>query len=645
MVVRAPPFPVVGAIAPAVTATVVWWLTGSPFALLGAVIAPTMVVAHFLDARRLNRRESERDRDNRARLEAVEFEARQRERELDIARLNRRHPSIADIASHVEWTPARDGSTLVRAGRLVDWSPWLLDIAAGISVVGRGRAAEAVWESLAVNAVAQLGEPLSRENPWRWANGSVISRGEYGEAVTSIRCDGERVSSVSRRGEIPQRGEWFPDDVSDATAVWGRIGARESDPLRVTLSDDQPHVLVAGRTGSGKSRVLTALVVDWATRFDPTEVTFVGIDFKGGATLAPLSCLPHHLATVTDLESNDIPRVFAGIANDMRRREVELACRGVATISQTIGIPRMAIVIDEVQELLRHHPFVHDVLTDIARRGRSLGIHLVLALQHPTGVLREGLLGNVPVRICLTMNTLPDVAQVLGRVPPTSPEPANALVAPGDGSIREMVVPSVSDSQIARLSGPNTCAPPWMPPLPYPLPRSRHDGFGMLDDVRHARHLPATWEPGVGDVLVIGDSGSGRTSALVALVSGHNASWVRNPEDLSTATGIVVVDDVDRLIERAGPIEGGRFVDALARRRIERNLDAVILATTRSTLRSLGTFRNVLTLRTATLDDHRSTGAPPETFDPSAAPGVGTWRGLRCVVYASTESSETASIP
>ena len=604
-----------------------------------------MVVAHFLDARRRSRRESERDRDARARLDAVEFEAKRREREHEIARLNRRYPSIADIVTHAGWTPARDGSTLVRAGRLVDGSPWLLDIAAGIAVVGRGRAAEAVWESLAVGAVAQLGEPLSRENPWRWSNGSVIARGESGEAVTSIRCDGERVSSVSRRGEIPARGEWCPDDVSDAPAVWGRIGARESEPLRVTLSDDQPHVLIAGRTGSGKSRVLTALVVDWATRFDPTEVAFVGIDFKGGATLAPLSCLPHHLATVTDLDSNDIPRVFAGISYEMRRREAELARRGVPTISHTTGIPRMAIVIDEVQELLRHHPFVHDVLTDIARRGRSLGIHLVLAVQHPAGVLREGLLGNVPVRICLTMNTLTDTAQVLGRVPPTAPEPGNALVAPGDGSIREMVVPSVSDSQIAQLSAPNTSAPPWMPPLCHPLQQSSHDGFGMLDDVRHARHLPATWEVGDGDVLVIGDSGSGRTSALVALVAGRHATWVRNPGDLATSNGIVVVDDVDRVIERAGPVEGGRFVDALVRRRIERNLDAVILATSRSTPRSLGTFRNVLTLRTATLDDHRSTGAPPETFDPSAAPGVGTWRGLRCVVYASTESSETASIP
>jgi hypothetical protein len=61
--------------------------------------------------------------------------------------------------------------------------------------------------------------------------------------------------------------------------------------------------------------------------------------------------------------------------------------------------------------------------------------------------------------------------------------------------------------------------------------------------------------------------------------------------------------------------------------------------------RAFGSVRNVITLRTATLEAHRATGALPETFDPASAPGVGTWRGLRFVLYARTDSSDTASRP
>jgi hypothetical protein len=72
----------------------------------------------------------------------------------------------------------------------------------------------------------------------------------------------------------------------------------------------------------------------------------------------------------------------------------------------------------------------------------------------------------------------------------------------------------------------------------------------------------------------------------------------------------------------------------------------VVLVSSKQPLpRALGPVRNVVTLRTPTLEAHRATGAPPETFDPSSAPGVGTWRGLRFALYARTDSSDTASRP
>jgi hypothetical protein len=166
-----------------------------------------------------------------------------------------------------------------------------------------------------------------------------------------------------------------------------------------------------------------------------------------------------------------------------------------------------------------------------------------------------------------------------------------------------------------------------------------------MDDVARARYVAAEWNPADGDVVVIGDTGSGRTTALRALVANRPATWVSSINDLNEPAGIVVVDDLDRIVETLGPVAAGRFIDELVRVRLNRGVHTVAVGTSRPLPRTMGPFRNVLTLRTVTLEEHRASGAPPETFDPAAAPGVGTWRGLRCVVYASTDSSDTASIP
>jgi hypothetical protein len=121
--------------------------------------------------------------------------------------------------------------------------------------------------------------------------------------------------------------------------------------------------------------------------------------------------------------------------------------------------------------------------------------------------------------------------------------------------------------------------------------------------------------------------GSGRTAALEALVAGRPATWVSTCGEIETATGLIVCDDLDQLLDRLPPVEALNFVDALRRRRLSSFGGAVLVSSTQSAPRSWGSFANVMTLRTATLDDHRATGAPPETFDPAAAPGAGTWRG------------------
>ena len=638
-------FPVIGVVAPIATAGLVWAMTGSSFALLGAVIAPTMIVAHHIDGVRRATRESRR-------TEAVRARERAAERELNMVRdtqriidENRAYPSVADIARNREWAPARNGHTVVRAGIQTDGSPWLVDVASGVTVIGDGPAADAVWTSLIVQATAQLGAPQDPGVPARWANGSSIDRGETTEVALAIRCTDRGVDSITTRGSLPTRVDYLPDDVNGADGILTAIARISRARLKVRLTSDTPHVLIAGRTGSGKSHALTALVVEWATRFTPAEFQFVGIDFKGGATLGPLGGFPHHLATLTDLTTTDVPRAIEGLSAEIRRRELEFVRQRVTTIENASDVPRLALVIDEVHEFLRQFPAAHDLLAGIARRGRSLGIHLVLAVQHPSGVLRDSVLANIPVRICLSMNTLHDVIQVLGRATSVAPALGRCLVTLGDGLVRDVYVPSIEPMTVSELSGERVHTTPWQPALTRPVPRDGRTGFGIVDDVAHACHRIAHWQPSDGDIAVIGDRGSGRTETLRALVGGHSATWVTNAQELDCDAGIVVIDDLDRIMDSMSPVDASAFLDAVRRVRHASHHVVVLVASSQPLPRVFGSVRTVITLRTATLEAHRATGAPPETFDPASAPGVGTWRGLRFVLYERTDSSETASRP
>jgi len=643
--VAAAHFPVVGVVAPMAMAGLVWGVTGSSFALLGAVIAPTMVIAHHFDGVRRDAKETQRTESARARARAAEREASFLLDTRRIAEANRERPSIADIARNPEWVPARNGDTVVRAGRQPDGSPWLVDVKAGVTVIGHGPAADAVWASLLVHATAQLGNPHDSGAPTRWVNGSSIARGKTTEVALVIRCSGQRIDSVTERGSLPTRDEYLPDDDAGADGILTAIARINRTRLDVTLSSDTPHVLIAGRTGSGKSHALTSLVIGWARRFTPTEFQFVGIDFKGGATLGPLGGLPHHLATITDLTTADVPRAIAGLSAEIRRRETEFINQRVTSIENARGIPRLAIIVDEVHQFLRQFPEAHDVLADIARRGRSLGVHLVLAVQHPSGVLRDAVLANIPVRICLAMNTLHDVIQVLGRATSVAPARGRCLVTLGDGLVHDVDVPSVDVTEVGALSRDHISEPPWRTALTSPVPQDGRIGFGLVDDVANACYRVAEWKPNDGDIAVIGDRGSGRTETLRALVAGHSATWVANAHDLVGDSRIVVIDDVDRIVDSMTPNEASSFLDAIRKVRHASPPVVLLVSSGHPLPRAFGSVRTVITLRTATLEAHRATGAPPETFDPAAAPGVGTWRGRRFVLYARTDSSDAASSP
>jgi DNA segregation ATPase FtsK/SpoIIIE, S-DNA-T family len=621
----------------------VWWVTGSSFALVGAVIAPTMVVAHFLDTRRRARRDDREKRSARARDDAARRHAAETQRVAEIIAAQRAHPSVTDIARCDDWVAPRDGRTQVRAGVTATGEPWLVDVADGVAVVGEGAVADAVWDTLCFHGTAHLGTPTREEGQVFWSTGARLVRGPSSQVDTTIRCVGAHIVSVGRRGALPERGDWQPDEtsVTAMSLAQTRLPGEVTDRLVITLNSSTPHALFAGRTGSGKSHALVAAVNDWTKRFSPAEFTFIGIDFKGGATLRQLERFPHHRGTVTDLD-NDVSRALHAITAEMRRREQTLRDLARSSIEETNGIPRLAIIVDEVHEFLRRHPDAHDVLGDIARRGRSLGVHLVLAVQHPTGVLRDSVLGNIPIRVCLAMNTPYDVMAVLGQPTTLTPSTDTALVTTGDGRIHEVGIPPLDTNTGVERRDVLGQRSLWRTALTSPVPREGRDGFGLMDDIPRARYSPALWSPSDGDVMVIGTAGSGRTAALLALTEGRSVTWVTRPADLVGVSGLVVIDDLDRVLDAMTSLESSDFLGAIGR---ARRHSVRLLVSMTAPIRGLASFRDTLTLRMASLEEHRATGAPAETFDPDAVPGVGTWRGLRVVLYARTDSRVTASIP
>lgn len=198
-----------------------------------------------------------------------------------------------------------------------------------------------------------------------------------------------------------------------------------------------PHGLVAGTTGSGKSEFLLTYVLSLALNFHPDEVAFVLIDYKGGGLAGAFDDpangihLPHLVATITNLDGSAIARSLVSIQSEMMRRQKvfntakSMVGEGTMDIymyqrlyrSQTVQepMPHLFIISDEFAELKQQQPEFLNQLVSIARIGRSLGVHLILATQKPAGVVTDQILSNSKFRVCLKVQDKADSMDMLKR--------------------------------------------------------------------------------------------------------------------------------------------------------------------------------------------------------------------------------------
>ncbi|WP_420637618.1 FtsK/SpoIIIE domain-containing protein [Candidatus Poriferisocius sp.] len=259
------------------------------------------------------------------------------------------------------------------------------------------------------------------------------------------------------------------------------IGVDHQGLLLIDLAADGPHALVGGTTGSGKSELLRTLVVSLAVTHSPEKVNFVLVDYKGGSAFDACAGLPHVVGIVTDLDDRLAERALRCLEAELRHREEVLRRRGAADLDHYRAmqqatdqrgepgeepLPRLVVVIDEFATLVAELPGFVDSLVSVAQRGRSLGIHLVLATQRPAGAVNANIRTNTALRIALRVLDAADSVDVLD-----SPEaaaigrhqPGRAFARFGPGELVEF--------QSALVTGVTAGSPgPQVVPAPDGLP-------------------------------------------------------------------------------------------------------------------------------------------------------------------------------
>ncbi|WP_460537895.1 FtsK/SpoIIIE domain-containing protein [Humibacter ginsengiterrae] len=364
------------------------------------------------------------------------------------------------------------------------------------------------------------------------------------------------------------------------------VGSAGIDPMHLDLRTQGPHALVGGTTGAGKSEFLQAWVLGMAAEYSPDRVTFLFVDYKGGSAFADCVHLPHCVGLVTDLSPHLVRRALTSLRAELRHREhllnrkkakdlLELERRG-----DPDSPPALVLVIDEFAALVGEVPEFVDGVVDIAQRGRSLGIHLIMATQRPAGVIRDNLRANTNLRVALRMADEADSTDVVGtkdaahfdpgipgrgvaktgpgrltlfqsgyaggwtsREPeragidvaelrfggevrwedPTAPDPdADLRRDPGPTDQQRLVASMIDAQGVAGIPAPRR---PWLeelaPAYDLSLLRQRTDSellLGVADVPDLQEQVPIYFQPDVdGNLAIYGTGGSGKSTVLRTL--------------------------------------------------------------------------------------------------------------------------------
>ena len=242
----------------------------------------------------------------------------------------------------------------------------------------------------------------------------------------------------------------------------GRNKLDEVVELDISEKKDGPHGLIVGMTGSGKSELIISFILSLVYKYSYEQVEFILIDFKGSSVIDLFSKLPHVIGTVSNLDGNQIIRALESLKNECIKRQKlfkDLATITNENISNILtyqkfykkeyGIKHLSnlvIIVDEFAELkYTHNTYIKDLIS-IARTGRSLGIHLILTTQKPSGVIDSQIWSNCHFKICMKVNEDNDSYEVIKS------NLASKLTSPGELYIKVDENVTYAKTSLATIS-------------------------------------------------------------------------------------------------------------------------------------------------------------------------------------------------
>lgn len=490
-------------------------------------------------------------------------------------------PSVTDLpaACRVFLSTGADLHQTAVVGRIEDGSSVQIE-ADGVT------AAEATGLAHSLSCVADAGA-------------GVVDDSDLPQSVSTLQLVGpELATSAEAILDVWRTSGSTPGVVvprKQRSGLRAAVGITSGQSLVLDLREQGPHALVGGTTGSGKSEFLQAWVMGMALEHSPSRVTFLFIDYKGGAAFSECTRLPHCVGLVTDLSPHLVRRALQSLNAELRYREHILQRKKAKDLFELERVgdpetpPSLVIVVDEFAALVNEVPEFVDGVVNVAQRGRSLGLNLILATQRPAGVIKDNLRANTNLRIALRMADEADSDDVVGSkvaagFPPSIPGRGVAKTGPGrlipfqSGYVGGWTAdtPPPPSLQVAELGfgrsaawdvkevagddaplGPNdlnrlvdnvcaaydaTSAPyprrPWLDPLAsvYDIlrsPQTRNDTelvFGIADDPDQQVQAHIGFRPDEdGNMVVYGTGGAGKSTLLRTLALAAGASTRGGP--------------------------------------------------------------------------------------------------------------------
>ncbi|SDY39330.1 type VII secretion protein EssC [Thermoactinomyces sp. DSM 45892] len=360
-----------------------------------------------------------------------------------------------------------------------------------------------------------------------------------------------------------------------------------------------PHGLIAGTTGSGKSEVIQSFLASLAIRYHPHDLVFLLIDYKGGGMSNTFEGLPHLVGTITNLDGALIERAKVSLRAELMRRETIFKEAGNvqhideyyrSSYREENPLPHLVIVVDEFAELKKEQPEFMSELISIAAKGRTLGVHLILATQKPSGVVDDKIWSNSRFRICLRVQEEADSRDML-KIPNAAwiTTPGRGYLQVGSNELLELVqfawsgapyrpdatqmttvsvnrvslggrripvthdlveteeVQEVKQLQVivdylaeqATANGIATLDGPWLPPLPKEifleqLSTSQSDWLepvvGFYDNPAHQEQAILQIPLHEGHLSVYGMPGTGKTTFIQTML--YSLAQIHTPEDV-----------------------------------------------------------------------------------------------------------------